>query len=128
RLTTGRDRAAATDLLRDAQATAIRIGDRPLASRTERIARAARIELAAPLPRTSRDGPAASDGLRLSPREREVMTLLSDGRTNREIAECLFISEKTASVHVTHILDKLGVSSRVEAALAAAAFQRSEDA
>ena len=56
------------------------------------------------------------------------MTLLSDGRTNREIAECLFISEKTASVHVTHILDKLGVSSRVEAALAAAAFQRSEDA
>ena len=58
--------------------------------------------------------------LGLSPREREVLSLLAEGRTNREIADRLFISEKTASVHVTHILDKLGVSSRVEAALVAA--------
>ena len=57
---------------------------------------------------------------RLSPREREVLALVSHGRTNREIADALFISEKTASVHVSHILDKLGVSSRVEAALMAA--------
>jgi DNA-binding NarL/FixJ family response regulator len=42
------------------------------------------------------------------------------GRSNGEIAEVLFISPKTASVHVTHILDKLGVSSRIEAAMIAA--------
>jgi DNA-binding NarL/FixJ family response regulator len=48
-----------------------------------------------------------------------VLDLVSAGRTNREIGLALFISEKTASVHVTHILDKLGVSSRVEAALLA---------
>ena len=45
----------------------------------------------------------------LSPREREVLDLLGEGRTNRQIGETLFISEKTASVHVTHILGKLGV-------------------
>jgi DNA-binding NarL/FixJ family response regulator len=44
---------------------------------------------------------------------------VADGLTNREIGERLFISEKTASVHVTHILDKLNVGSRTEAALAA---------
>ena len=42
------------------------------------------------------------------------------GRTNGQIARELFISPKTASVHVTHILDKLGVSSRIEAAMLAA--------
>jgi DNA-binding CsgD family transcriptional regulator len=52
----------------------------------------------------------------LSSREREVLAMLVDGRTNREIGERLFISEKTASVHVTHILDKLGVNSRGAAA------------
>jgi DNA-binding CsgD family transcriptional regulator len=55
----------------------------------------------------------------LSAREREVLELVADGRTNAEIGERLFISAKTASVHVTHILDKLGVSSRTEAALLA---------
>ena len=49
-----------------------------------------------------------------------MLALLADGRSNREIGEALFISTKTASVHVTHILDKLGVSSRTEAALLAA--------
>ena len=52
----------------------------------------------------------------LSVREREVVDLLSAGASNRRIAEQLFISEKTASVHVSHILAKLGVSSRLEAA------------
>jgi DNA-binding CsgD family transcriptional regulator len=56
----------------------------------------------------------------LSAREIEVLRLVAAGRSNGEIGEQLFISRKTAGVHVTHILDKLGVSNRVEAAMAAA--------
>lgn len=52
----------------------------------------------------------------LSRREMEVLALVSEGRTNRQIAEELFISPKTASVHVSNILSKLGVSNRGEAA------------
>jgi DNA-binding CsgD family transcriptional regulator len=55
----------------------------------------------------------------LSPREREVLLLLAAGRTNREIGEHLFISQKTVGVHVGNILSKLGVSGRVEAAAVA---------
>ena len=53
---------------------------------------------------------------RLTPREREVLDLLADGATNRAIATALFISEKTASVHVSHVLSKLGVPNRGAAA------------
>jgi DNA-binding CsgD family transcriptional regulator/tetratricopeptide (TPR) repeat protein len=52
----------------------------------------------------------------LTPREREVLALVAAGRSNRAIAEELFISVKTASVHVSNILAKLGVASRTEAA------------
>lgn len=52
----------------------------------------------------------------LSPREDEVLAVLSQGRTNREIAERLYISERTVGVHVRRILAKLGVAGRVEAA------------
>jgi DNA-binding CsgD family transcriptional regulator len=58
--------------------------------------------------------------LGLSPREIEVLSLVAEGLSNGEIAERLFITRKTAAVHVTHILDKLGVSNRVEAAMVAA--------
>lgn len=58
--------------------------------------------------------PAARYGL--TPREHEVLELLASGQTNRQIAERLFISEKTASVHVSNILRKLTASSRAEAA------------
>jgi len=57
--------------------------------------------------------PRSRDGL--SPREREVLQLLATGLTNQEIATRLFISPKTASVHVTHILTKLQLRNRSEA-------------
>ena len=55
----------------------------------------------------------------LTPREAEVMALVAEGRTNRQIGEALFISEKTASVHVSRLLAKLGAANRGEAAAAA---------
>lgn len=58
-------------------------------------------------------------GLGLTDREREVLELLAAGRSNPQIAAALFISAKTASVHVSNILGKLGVTSRVEAAAVA---------
>ena len=63
---------------------------------------------------TLRKGPADTYGL--SPREREVLNILATGRTDRDIAARLFISERTVHVHVRRILAKLGVSSRTEAA------------
>ena len=59
------------------------------------------------------------DRLGLTAREFEVLRLVAAGRSNREIASELFISAKTASVHVSNILAKLGVTSRGEAAAAA---------
>jgi DNA-binding CsgD family transcriptional regulator/tetratricopeptide (TPR) repeat protein len=66
------------------------------------------------------EAPAARpDTFGLSPREREVLALIAEGRTNREIGERLFISQKTVGVHVGNILAKLRVSGRVEAAAVA---------
>ncbi len=59
------------------------------------------------------------DTFGLSPREREVLGFIAQGRTNREIGDRLFISQKTVGVHVGNILSKLGVSGRVEAAAVA---------
>ena len=104
-------------VLARARETGIALETPPLLAEVERLARVAGIELD---DGATEDGDAAParDPFGLSPRELEVLALLAEGRTNREIGEALFISPKTASVHVTHILDKLGVSSRVEAALA----------
>ena len=55
-------------------------------------------------------------GSELTEREREVLTLVARGFTNKQIADTLFVSEKTARNHVSHILDKLGLSRRSEAA------------
>ncbi len=66
-----------------------------------------------PLP----DEPA--DPFGLTTREREVLALVAEGYTNRRIADSLFISESTAGVHVSHILGKLGVETRTEAAAVA---------
>jgi len=63
--------------------------------------------------------PRRADTFGLSAREREVLALIAQGRTNREIGERLFISQKTVGVHVGNILAKLRVSGRVEAATVA---------
>lgn len=63
-------------------------------------------------------GGARHDDLELTARERQVIDLVAEGLSNRQIGERLFISAKTASVHVSAILRKLGVSSRTEAAVA----------
>ena len=60
--------------------------------------------------------PAGTTIFGLSPREMEVLTVICEGRTDREIAERLFISERTVHVHVRRVLAKLGVSSRTQAA------------
>jgi DNA-binding CsgD family transcriptional regulator/tetratricopeptide (TPR) repeat protein len=119
-----RDEAAR--LLREAHAGATTLGAAPLREGIEAIAGRARVDLvgaearlAAAEPRAVPTTPGSrppAEILGLSAREWEVLELVAAGRSNAEIAETLFISPKTASVHVTHILDKLGVNNRVEAA------------
>jgi DNA-binding CsgD family transcriptional regulator len=107
------DRELALALLREADAVAAALGAAPLRREVQRLARLGRIELAPAAPA----GPDA--GLGLTARELEVLRLVAEGRSNRQVAEELFISVKTASVHVSNILAKLGVASRVEAAAVA---------
>jgi DNA-binding CsgD family transcriptional regulator/tetratricopeptide (TPR) repeat protein len=71
------------------------------------------------LPSGAGGGEHASELESLTRREREVLGLLAQGKTNKEIAATLYISEVTAKVHVRHILEKLGVRSRTEAAIIA---------
>jgi NarL family two-component system response regulator LiaR len=72
------------------------------------------VEAVQALAQGSRAGPKPGDDL--SPREREVLSLLVAGKTNRQIAEALFISLPTTKRHVSNILSKLGVANRAEAA------------
>jgi DNA-binding CsgD family transcriptional regulator/tetratricopeptide (TPR) repeat protein len=89
--------------------TADALGAKPLRRALDDLARRARIGTAPDLP----DGAVLAS---LTSREREVLRLLAAGRSNREIASVLFIAPKTASVHVSNILSKLGAASRTEAA------------
>ena len=68
-------------------------------------------------------GGAGAGGAGLTGRELEVLRLVAAGRSNRDIANQLFISPKTASVHVSNILGKLGAASRGEAAAKAHALR-----
>ena len=108
------DRAAAAGRLPRAAELAARLGARPLQQEITRLARRARIDL----PHAAgQAGPAAPFGL--TARELEVLQLVAAGHSNQQIAAELFISPKTASVHVSNILGKLAVTSRVEAAATA---------
>ena len=107
-LGTGRREEAAA-AAREAYQTAVRLGAAPLQAMLAALGRRARLDLGA-------GAPPAPRGVGLTPREVEVLRLLMAGKSNRQIAEALFISGKTVSVHVTNILAKLGVHSRLEAA------------
>jgi DNA-binding CsgD family transcriptional regulator len=110
-----RRRREATAALREAEAAAGRLAAPPMRAEVATLARWGRIDLAAPAP----PPPPDPDPAGLTPREREIMALLSHGLSNAEIARTLYISEKTASVHVSNIMRKLGVTSRLQAATAA---------
>jgi DNA-binding CsgD family transcriptional regulator/tetratricopeptide (TPR) repeat protein len=123
------DRVCAAAAVQEAYATADRLGSQPLAAEAAALARRARLTLvpvtadgeqepAGAVAGGSAGVPAVDELARfgLTDREREVLLLLAAGRSNPEIAKALFISAKTASVHVSNILAKLGVSRRVEAA------------
>ena len=108
------DRAAAAAPLAAVIEAATRMEAAPLADAAHALARRARVKLEAAEPPPEPPAP-----LGLTPREHEVLLLVAEGHTNREIGERLFMSEKTASVHVSRILAKLGVGGRVEAAAVA---------
>jgi DNA-binding CsgD family transcriptional regulator/tetratricopeptide (TPR) repeat protein len=112
-LSNGSPTAAALTPAREAYRIALKLGARPLRRELELLAQRARLDLAGLQPARSPD---PYPGLGLSPREQQVLGLLAHGYTNRQIATQLTISAKTASVHVSHILDKLGVSHRIDAA------------
>jgi DNA-binding CsgD family transcriptional regulator len=109
-------RANARDSLSRALATADELGAEPLAGWVRDAARSARVSLPASESRRDADPVRARYAdFHLTPREIEVLELVVAGRSNREIASGLFISERTAAVHVSRILSKLGVKSRAEA-------------
>jgi DNA-binding CsgD family transcriptional regulator/tetratricopeptide (TPR) repeat protein len=115
-LTRGGARTAATTALRQAHQTAVRLDAAPLRRELEGLARRARIDLAEPRAAAEAASTRPAEPFGLTQREREVLALLAEGRTNPQIAQELFISVKTVSIHVSNILAKLGVTSRVEAA------------
>lgn len=109
-------RAAAGGSLRRAYGIASHLRAVPLRTEIEALARRARIDLQEEILPPESPAPEAHEELGLTDREIEVLAHLATGMSNREIAGTLFISPKTASVHVTHILQKLNARSRTEAA------------
>ncbi|MBO9627216.1 MAG: AAA family ATPase [Microbacterium sp.] len=112
------DRTTASTLIAEAAAHADSIGHEQLRSQVHGFAASAGL-------RTAGDAASTSDVDPLTARERQVLELIAEGLSNRQIGERLFISVKTVSVHVSAVLRKLGVSTRTEAAVAA---QRELDA
>jgi DNA-binding NarL/FixJ family response regulator len=100
--------------LRRAHVAAVSIGIRPFLDEVEGLARRARVHVAEQPP----EDRGIAEQLGLTERELEVLSLVAEGRTNRQVGEQLFITDKTASAHVSRILMKLGVANRAEAAAA----------
>lgn len=115
------DRSAAEAALRAARDGAVTLGAAPLLASIESLARHARIDLVpGSLPAVEGvQTPPSVPGPVLTGRERDVLGLVAEGHTNREIGDRLFISEKTVSVHVSNAMAKLGALSRYEAAATA---------
>ncbi|TKJ20209.1 LuxR family transcriptional regulator [Blastococcus sp. CCUG 61487] len=110
-LATG-DRSGAQQEARAAHEVAVRLGAAPLRDAVEALVRRGRLDVG---------GVRATEvAAVLTPREAEVLALLAQGRTNRQIGAELYISEKTASVHVSNILAKFGANGRTEAVAIAA--------
>jgi DNA-binding CsgD family transcriptional regulator/tetratricopeptide (TPR) repeat protein len=109
------DREAASAEARAAHEVAVRLGAEPLRRAVAALARRGRLDIGL----GGGAGAADPDSV-LTPREGEVLALLAQGRTNRQIGSTLYISEKTASVHVSNILAKFGAASRTEAVAIAA--------
>jgi DNA-binding CsgD family transcriptional regulator len=118
-LLAGGDRDRATTVLGRAAAVTGRLGARPLDGEIGALARRARLDLDAAAAAPGAGAPTPAAPLGLTRREVEVLALVAAGRSNRQIAQALFISPKTAGVHVSNILAKLGVAGRVEAAAVA---------
>jgi DNA-binding CsgD family transcriptional regulator/tetratricopeptide (TPR) repeat protein len=114
-----RDRTAASEQVEQARLIAADLPAPPLLARIDDLARRGRLRLGSSTAHTTRSR--RGDSV-LTARERDVLELLVRGRTNGQIGAELFISTKTASVHVSNILRKLGVTSRIEAAHLAETF------
>ena len=108
------DRATAAALLGDALRTAEHLGAEPLRHDVIDLATRARLRLDVEGPDAALAAPVEAP-FGLTARELEVLRLVMDGRSNGEIGTVLFVSTKTASVHVSNILRKLGASNRIEA-------------
>ena len=111
-------RAEAEEPLRAAHAVAVRLRAAPLQRELELLAQRGRIQLEpSGDPAVPESGPpSVASSLGLTRREAEVLVLVAAGRTNRQIGQELFITPKTAGIHVSRILAKLGVTGRGEAA------------
>ena len=109
------DRAGAAEQAGAAHGVAVRLGAAPLRKAVEALVRRGRLDVDLPGAARTPDISAV-----LTPREAEVLGLLALGRTNRQVGKELFISEKTASVHVSNIIAKLGANGRTEAVAIAA--------
>ena len=116
----GGDRSGAAETACLALETARDLGSLWLTAQLTGLASRARLDLE---PDHDGDGAApgdhADDPFGLTPRERQVLALLAEGATNRQIGTALYMAEKTASVHVSRILSKLGVNTRTQAAAVA---------
>jgi DNA-binding CsgD family transcriptional regulator len=111
------NRSAAAGPLREAHAITVDLEAAPLREEIERLALRGRLDLGVEPPKPRVTDALAAFGL--TTREREVLDLLASGRSNRQIADELFITSRTAGHHVSTILAKLGVRGRTEAAATA---------